>query len=76
MQTALKTYLLCSLALCSSLAWSATPAGSTPGSFSVSNAGAATYDLPIQAPPGIAGFKPQLSLRYDSQAGRGVAGLG
>lgn len=50
--------------------------GHTPGEFSVSPSGAATYSIPIQVPPGVAGLVPSLSLNYSSQGGNGIAGLG
>ena len=50
--------------------------GHTPGEFSVSPSGAATYSIPIQVPPGVAGLVPNLSLNYSSQGGNGIAGLG
>ena len=48
---------------------------STPGQFAVSN-GAATYEIPIQLPPGIAGVQPALALAYGSQSGNGLLGVG
>ncbi len=48
----------------------------TPGQFEVSPSGAASYSIPIQVPPGVAGFQPQLALSYSSQAGNGPMGLG
>jgi hypothetical protein len=54
----------------------ATVAGFTPASFRVNEAGAATYIVPIQVPPGIAGMEPKLALAYNSQAGNGLVGAG
>lgn len=68
---------------CSALALSAgaamaqtTVAGSTPGQFSVSDAGAATYRIPIQVPPGVAGMEPKLEMVYNSHAGNSIVGMG
>jgi hypothetical protein len=47
-----------------------------PGSFSVSPDGAATYGIPIQVPPGIAGIEPSLTLGYNSRSGNGPLGVG
>jgi RHS repeat-associated protein len=51
-------------------------AGTLPGELGVSNAGAATYSIPIEVPPGTAGLKPSLSLSYSSQGTNGPLGLG
>jgi hypothetical protein len=53
-----------------------TAAGSTPGSFRVTEAGAAEYRIPLRVPPGIAGLEPKLALVYNSQAGNGLLGVG
>ncbi len=50
--------------------------GRTPGSFAVSNTGAATYTIPIWAPPGPNGLTPKIALTYSSQSGNGVVGVG
>lgn len=51
-------------------------AGRTAGSLDVSGSGAATYTLPIAAPPGINAVAPQVALTYNSQGGNGIAGYG
>jgi hypothetical protein len=53
-----------------------TVAGSTPGSFRVTEGGAAEYRIPIRVTPGIAGMEPSLALSYNSQAGNGLLGMG
>ena len=44
--------------------------GWTRGVFEVTADGAATYDVPLWAPPGRAGIEPNLSLHYSSRGGR------
>ncbi|CAN7239165.1 SpvB/TcaC N-terminal domain-containing protein [Polaromonas sp. LjRoot131] len=51
-------------------------AGTAPGQFSVNESGAATYRIPIQVPPGVAGMEPKLELSYNSQGGNGLLGMG
>lgn len=51
-------------------------AGEIPGRFAVADSGAATYEIPISVPPGVAGMAPQLALAYNSQGGNGLVGLG
>ncbi|MEI7468816.1 MAG: FG-GAP-like repeat-containing protein, partial [Chloroflexota bacterium] len=51
-------------------------AGYTQGEFSVNEAGAATYQIPMVVPPGTAGMTPQLALAYDSRGGNSLAGWG
>ncbi|MCD4747441.1 MAG: FG-GAP-like repeat-containing protein [Bacteroidales bacterium] len=50
--------------------------GTLPGSFSVSQSGAAAYTIPIDLPPGISGMTPELALVYNSQGGYGFMGEG
>lgn len=47
-----------------------------PGTFAVSSAGAAGYDIPIAVPPGTNGLVPALSLSYSSQNGDSSVGIG
>ncbi|MGJ5135614.1 FG-GAP-like repeat-containing protein [Bradyrhizobium oligotrophicum] len=49
---------------------------SLPGGFSVGQAGAATYSIPIAIPPGTGGVAPSLSLDYNSLGANGLIGVG
>ena len=51
-------------------------AGTTPGSFAVTQTGAATYNIPLTVPPGTAGMIPSISVTYNSQGGEGLLGMG
>ncbi|TBR41616.1 hypothetical protein CBF23_009480, partial [Marinomonas agarivorans] len=50
--------------------------GSLVGEADVNYAGAATYEIPLDLPNGINGLEPNLELRYNSQQGNGLLGLG
>lgn len=50
--------------------------GYTPGQFAVSDAGAATYQIPFVLPPGTAGLQPRVGISYSSQNGNSYVGLG
>lgn len=47
-----------------------------PGQFAVSDAGAATYQIPFVLPPGTAGLQPKVGISYSSQNGNSYVGLG
>ena len=53
-----------------------TVAGFTPGSFRVTEVGAAEYRVPIQVPTGVAGIEPKLALAYNSQGRNELLGIG
>ena len=50
--------------------------GSLPGKFEVTPAGAASYAIAIDTPPGTAGMAPKISISYNSQAKNGLLGVG
>jgi hypothetical protein len=49
---------------------------SLPGTFDVSETGAAVYTIRIAVPPGTAGLEPKLTLQYNSRSGNGLLGMG
>ena len=53
-----------------------TEVGEIGGELSVSNTGAAVYNIPIEVPKGKNNVAPKLSIVYNSQAGHGLAGYG
>jgi hypothetical protein len=67
---------LLGLLLCLPALAQTTVAGPTPGSFRVTESGAAEYRIPLRVPPGIAGMEPKLALAYNSQSGNGLLGVG
>ncbi len=51
--------------------------GLIAGSFAATPAGAGTFHVPIQVPPGIGGLQPDLALNYNSQnTSNGPLGIG
>lgn len=50
--------------------------GRTIGDITVDNTGNATYEIPLDLPPGILGLTPELMLTYNSQGGDGILGKG
>lgn len=50
-------------------------AGTVAGEGST-EAGAASYRIPISVPPGRAGLEPSVALTYSSRGGNGIAGVG
>ena len=68
------------LAAVSALLWAdaafAAASGSISSQFGVDRVGAATYEVPIQLPPGTAGVAPELSFSYNSHSPDGMLGVG
>lgn len=50
--------------------------GEIPISSGETPSGAKTYNIPIEAPSGMNGFQPELSIIYNSQSGRSILGYG
>ena len=50
--------------------------GSIAGSWSIGPGGGATYSIPIETAPGVAGMVPNITINYNSQSGEGLMGLG
>ena len=50
--------------------------GRTEGKASVSDLGAAIYQIPIKVVDGTNGMQPQISVDYNSQSGNGIMGYG
>ena len=50
--------------------------GYTKGSFVVTDAGAAFYNVHIIVASGVSGLQPDLSINYNSQGGNGPLGIG
>ena len=50
--------------------------GTIAGSFRVDESGAATYNVPLSIPQGIAGISPDVSVNYHSSSGNGIMGIG
>src|SRR5829696_6537495 len=46
------------------------------GTFDVDANGQATYRIPIELPPGIAGYQPHLQLAYGHRQPNGIMGVG
>lgn len=69
-------FLALSLFVKAQTSGSSTEVGITAGQLSVSLSGAANYNVPILVPKGINGVEPQISLKYNSQGGNGIAGYG
>jgi len=63
-------------ALACSSATAATAVGRIAAEFGVNPTGAATYVMPVSVAAGRGGLRPNIGLRYGSQDGDGLAGIG
>ncbi len=70
------TSTIFSLILAPAVSFGAPAQMQTPAQFSVGANGAATFTIPIQIAPGVAGVQPDISLTYSSAAGSGLMGVG
>lgn len=70
-----RAFLLCMLGVLASFPANSA-VGRTEGRFDVSSAGAATYAIPLWAPPGVRGVQPNVALVYSSSGGGGPIGKG
>lgn len=52
------------------------PVGSINGTYDVSSAGQATYNIQFYTPPGTKGIEPKIGISYNSSASDGIAGRG
>ena len=67
--------LIVSLITCQSVV-AANAVGRSPGGFEVGTSGDFTYSIPIHAPPGPKGIRPNIALTYSSRSGKGPLGTG
>ena len=50
--------------------------GLKPASFQVDGSGQASYTIPVDVPPGIAGLQPKLAINYNHRQPNGILGVG
>ena len=71
----LRSFVIVHLVFFTSISFANYP-GVTPGSFTVSDSGAASYTLPITTPAGVNGMSPNLAVIYNSSGSNGLMGVG